>query len=63
MDGETGKIKWLGAKKGLSSDFDGEPTTKRHNLKDAKPTHQHRVHMGGKKSTHKVHMGGESCNE
>ena len=40
-------------------DFDGDPTTKRYNNKDMKPSKTHAVHQG-RRSKKDIHHAGES---
>ena len=50
QDGETGKVSWRGVRRGLLADFDGDPTSTRHNYKDAVDVNHHSVHMGKRKA-------------
>lgn len=43
-DGDSGKVGWRQVRRGMLSDFDGEPTSTRHNLKDAHDVNHHSVH-------------------
>jgi len=54
QDGDSGKVGWRGARRGLFRDMDGEPTTARRNSEDAKVPRSHTVHRGsiGKKKAH-----------
>ena len=57
LDGDTQKIGWRQGTTGMSKDYDGEPTSARHNVKDLKPRPKHHSHMGNKKEGHKPHQG------
>lgn len=50
QDGDTGKMGWRGVRRGLLRDFDGDPISTRHNVKNAKVPHSHTTHMGNKKA-------------
>jgi len=57
LDGETQTTSWRSGRKGMLRDFDGEPTSTQHNLKDLKHQPRHHVHSGSRKQTHTPHDG------
>jgi hypothetical protein len=46
QDGDTGKVSWRSVRRGLMADFDGDPTSTRHNYSEAKVTTTHSPRSG-----------------
>ena len=58
LDGDTQKTSWRSGKKGMLKDFDGEPTSTQHNLKDLKPRPGvHHPRTGARRQKHVPHDG------
>ena len=57
LDGDTQRIGWRSGTKGMSRDYDGEPTAAQPNLRDLKSQPKHSAHMANKTKGHKAHKG------
>ena len=55
LDGETQTTSWRQGTKGMLKDFDGEPTSEQHNLKDLKHRPRHHVHSGSRQTKNPPH--------